>query len=60
MTKTEQVACEDSETPYIDSLSDARAELRDVREAALKVHQTFREQAVPELKELATWAKDQQ
>lgn len=60
LTNTEQVACEESETPYANSLSDARAELRDVREAALKVHQTFREQAVPELKELATWAKEQQ
>lgn len=60
LTKTEQAACEDSEAPYIDTLGKARAELRDVRESALKVHQTFRDQAVPELKELAAWAKEQQ
>lgn len=60
LTKTEQAACEESEAPYIDTLGKARIELRDVREAALKVHQTFQDQVVPELKELATWAKDQQ
>lgn len=60
LASTEQLACDESDTPYLDSLGEARAELRDVRQTALDVHNTFQEQVIPELKELGTWAKEQQ
>lgn len=55
---TKNLSCGESDGAFATSLLASREALVDVRSASIDVRQTFREQAIPALKDYATWLKD--
>jgi hypothetical protein len=54
----QNTACGDSDGAFAGALTDARTQLRTVRESSQTIHQTFREVIIPDIKAAATWLKE--
>jgi hypothetical protein len=55
---TKNLSCGESDGAFATSVLASREALMEVRLASLDVRQTFREQAIPALKDYAAWLKD--
>ena len=60
LATAKDTACADTDTPFTTALSAARTALSEVRTANLATRTTFREQAIPALKDYAEWVRTQE